>query len=108
MGFAGSGLCKLVEWLRRGGIDREAALLRVLAKAPLPKVYVPQKLKRPGPGRPLLLPHIPVTLMVRGTLPATKLIPQRTQEALAALGCFSSPDINCALLLLLSPCDGIV
>ena len=62
--IAGSGLCKLVEWLRQGAIDREAALLRVLAKAPLPKVYVPQKLKRPGPGRPLMLPNAPVTFTV--------------------------------------------
>ena len=63
--FVGKSLCKLVAWLREGGIDREAALLRILAKAPLPKKFVSQPLQRPVPGKPLVLPRAASAFTVR-------------------------------------------
>lgn len=63
---AGRKLCQLIDWLRAGGIDREAGLIRALSRLPLPKKYTPQRLQRPAAGQPLELPDAASNLRVRG------------------------------------------
>ena len=49
---AGDSLVALVDWLQIGSVDREAALLRALLKAPLP---ARQPSDAAGPGKPSCL-----------------------------------------------------